>query len=411
MGDVDVALLGASGFVGRLVAEYLAAHAPAGLRMALAGRDESRLTATRQTLGPRAADWPVLVADLADRTSLDRLAGACRLVVTTAGPYAGRGLDLVEACAAAGTDYADLTGEVLFVRDSIDVAHAAAEASGARIVHACGFDSVPSDLAVLLLHEAAEADGAGGLGETTFVLTGARGGLGGGTVATALGQLAEISADPRRARIAQDPYALSPDREAEPDRRGLRCAPDTGGPAFDAGSGRWTAPFVMAPFNTRGGRRSNALLGHSYGRDSCYREVMATGRGPVGAAWAAAASAGLGVGMRAARFGLVRDLARRALPEPGHGPGERTRQRGFFAAEVRSRTDGGASYLARVAAKGDPGFAATAVMLGETALALALDREVTLHRAGVLTPATALGRPLVDRLRSAGFTLEVRGER
>ena len=392
------------------MARYLADHAPGDLRIGLAGRDRHRLAATREGLGSRAAGWPLLLADLRDQASLDAIVARSRLVATTAGPYAGLGLGLVDACAAAGTDYADLTGEVLFVRDSIDRAHGAAVRSGARIVHACGFDSVPSDLAVLLLHETAQAEGSGGLGDTTFVLTGVRGGLGGGTVATALGQLAEVATDPARAKIVADPYALSPDRAAEPDRRGLGCGADTGGPAFDAGSGRWTGPFVMAPFNTRVVRRSDALLGHAYGPAFCYRELMATGRGPLGAARATALTAGLGVGTRAGQLGPVRGLARRLLPEPGQGPAERTRRSGFFAAEVRTTTDDGVAYVARVGVRGDPGSAGTAVMLGEAALALVLDRGRLPDRAGVLTPATALGRALVDRLRAAGSTLEVERE-
>jgi short subunit dehydrogenase-like uncharacterized protein len=406
--DVDIALLGATGFVGRLVAEYLAGHAPADLRIALAGRDEGRLTATRHALGPRAADWPLLLADTGDARSLAALATSARVVATTAGPYAGRGLALVEACARAGTDYADLTGEVLFVRDSIDTAHEVAAGTRARIVHACGFDSIPSDLGVLLLHEAAVADGAGGLTDTTFVLTGVKGGVSGGTIASGLGQLAEVRADRSRARVVADPYALSPDRAAEPDRHGHRCGPDTGGPAYDQASGRWVAPFVMATFNTRIVRRSNALLGHGYGPDFCYRELMATGRGRLGAVRAIGLTAGLGLAAGATRLRPARELASRLLPGSGEGPDQRTRDTGFFRVELRTRTADGSTYLAEVAAHGDPGYAATAVMFGETALCLALDRDRTPDRAGVLTPATGLGRPLVDRLQAAGFTFGTR---
>ena len=411
MTDVDVALLGATGFVGRLVAAYLVEHAPADLRIALAGRDEGRLSAARRSLGPRAADWPFVLADTGEPRSLAALAARARVVATTAGPYAGRGLALVEACARAGTDYADLSGEVLFVRDSIDAAHQVAVGTGARVVHACGFDSIPSDLGVLLLHRAATADGAGGLTDTTYLLTGVRGGVSGGTIATGLAQLAETRADRSRARLAADPYALSPDRAAEPDRRGHRCGPDTGGPAYDRASGRWAAPWAMAPFNTRVVRRSNALLDHGYGPDFCYREVMATGRGRLGAVRAVGLTAGLGLAAGAARLGPVRDLAARFLPGAGEGPDERTRSAGFFRVELRSRTADGTPYLAEVAARGDPGYAATAVMFGETALCLALDRDRTPRRAGVLTPATALGQPLVERLRAAGLTLEARRER
>jgi short subunit dehydrogenase-like uncharacterized protein len=387
------------------VARYLAEHAPHGLRVALAGRDESRLRAARDALGARAAGWPLALADSGDPASLAALAARARVVGTTVGPYSVRGLALVDACARAGTDYADLTGEVLFVRDSIDRSHETAVRSGARIVHACGFDSVPSDLGVLLLHEAALAGRAGGLSATTFVLTGARGGVSGGTVASGLGQLAELRSDPSLARIAADPYALSPDRSAEPDRRGHRCGGDTGGPAYDRGSGRWVAPFVMARFNSRVVRRSNALMDHAYGPDFCYREVMATGRGPGGAVRATGLTAALGLAVGAGRLRPVRSVAARVLPGPGEGPDEATRRAGFFRVELRSRTADGSAYVAKVAAQGDPGYAATAVMFGESVLCLALDEKSTPRRAGVLTPATALGLPLVDRLRAAGFSL------
>jgi short subunit dehydrogenase-like uncharacterized protein len=293
---------------------------------------------------------------------------------------------------------------VLFVRDSIDRAHEAAVRTGARIVHACGFDSVPSDLGVLLLHRAVRADDAGDLEDTTFVLKAARGGVSGGTVASALGQLADARADPARRRLLADPYALSPDRAAEPDlgdERDVRGIEHLDDPQV------WAAPFVMASFNTRIVRRSNAVLGHAYGRRFRYREVVSTGRGPAGAARAAALSGSLALAYAAATLGPVRALAGRLLPSPGEGPGEHTRRTGFFAVDVHARTSTGARYVARVGAQGDPGYAATAVMLGESALGLALDQDRLPAAAGVLTPATALGDVLVDRLRAAGFTLAV----
>jgi short subunit dehydrogenase-like uncharacterized protein len=406
-GDVrklDLVLFGATGFLGRLVAAHLAGHAPDGLRVALAGRSERRLAEVRRSLGPAASGWPLVPADAADVTTLRALAERARVVATTVGPYAGQGLPLVEACAAAGTDYADVTGEVLFVRDSIDRAHDVAVRTGARVVHACGFDSVPSDLGVLLLHRAVRADDAGDLEDTTFVLKAARGGVSGGTVASALGQLADARADPARRRLLADPYALSPDRAAEPDlgdERDVRGIEHLDDPQV------WAAPFVMASFNTRIVRRSNAVLGHAYGRRFRYREVVSTGRGAAGAARAAALSGSLALAYTAATLGPVRALAGRLLPSPGEGPTEDIRRTGFFAVDVHARTSTGARYVARVGAQGDPGYAATAVMLGESALGLAIDRDRLPAAAGVLTPATALGDVLVDRLRAAGFTLAV----
>lgn len=406
MGDeraLDVVVFGATGFVGRLVAEYLAAHAPEGVRVGLAGRSEERLAEVRDDLGGAAPGWTLLVADSDDPASLDALARETRVVVTTVGPYRRHGLPLVEACAGAGTHYADLAGEVLFMRESAERHHGAAASAGARIVHACGFDSIPSDLGVLLLHEAAEADGAGELEHTTLVVTGMKGGASGGTVASLKGQLDEIQADEELKRIVEDPYALSPDRSAEPD---LGPESDLRGVERDDELDLWMGPFVMASTNTRVVRRSNAVLDWRYGRRFRYREVMGFGSGPTAPVKAGAIAAGLGAFQAAMQFGPTSSLLDRVLPDPGTGPDEDARQKGFFRIAIHARTSTGARYVCRVGAQGDPGYAATAVMLGESALCLALDGDRLPDRAGVLTPATAMGTTLVDRLRAAGHTYD-----
>src|SRR4051812_36887962 len=207
MREHDVVVYGATGFVGRLTAEYLAAHAPADVRVALGGRSRDRLERVRADLGPRAADWPVLAADSQDARALGELAEAATGVAPTVGPYAKHRLPLVEACAAAGTHYADLAGEILFMRRSIDAADAPARASGARIVHGCGFDSIPSDIGVWLLHRAAVEAGAGDLEETTLVLRAVRGGVSGGTIASMRGTVDEARASAESRRLLGDPYA------------------------------------------------------------------------------------------------------------------------------------------------------------------------------------------------------------
>jgi len=287
--ELDVVVFGATGFVGRLVAGYLAGHAPGGVRIGLAGRSERRLAEVRAELDAAASAWPLLVADSADPVSLAALARAARVVVSTVGPYRGQGLALVQACAEAGTDYADLTGEVLFIRDSIDRCHAAAAAAGARIVHCCGFDSVPSDLGVLLLHHAVRADDAGDLLDTTLAVTALRGGISGGTLASMMGQLDEVRASAARRLVVQDPYALSPDRAAEPD---LGDEHDQGWARYDGELRMWTGPWAMAGINTRVVRRSNALQGWAYGRRFRYREVTGFGAGPAAPVLAVTASAG-----------------------------------------------------------------------------------------------------------------------
>ena len=398
----DLVVFGATGFVGRLLAAYLAEHAPPGTRIALAGRSRTRCEEVRGGLPPAAREWAVLEADASDPASMAALAAQTRVLVTTVGPYARYGLPVVEACAAAGTHYADLTGEVLFVRDAIARTDARARETGARIVHACGYDSVPSDLVTMLLGRRAAADGAGGLCEVRLVAT-LRGGFSGGTIDSMRAQLEALQADPSLRRVAGDPFALSPDRDGEPDTR----QPSDAGPPARSSDGRWTAPFVMAPFNTRIVRRSNALQNWAYGRGLSYGEVMGVGGGPVGAVTAAGVTAGLVGTLAAMSFPPTRALLDRVLPAPGTGPSEEVRRKGWFRMVVDAATEDGRRYRATAAGQGDPGYAATAVMLGETALALALDGDRLPDRAGSLTPATALGDVLVERLRAAGHTYEV----
>ena len=401
--EFDVVLYGATGFVGKLTAEHLAATAPDGARIALAGRSASKLESARASLPERAREWPLLAADAHDPAALMALARRTTVVATTVGPYLAYGVPLVEACAEAGTHYADLTGEVLFMRRTADKLHDVAAASGARIVHACGFDSIPSDLGVLLLHELAGDDA---LTDTTLAVTELRGGLSGGTFDSMRRTLAEVASDPEAARILEDPYALSPARQLEPDK----AKPDWGserdlrGVVHDADLGAWLAPFVMAPSNTRVVRRTNALLDWGYGRELRYREVMAF-RGPAAPVAAAGLTAGLAGFVGLMSTGPTRSLLDRVLPKPGEGPSEKTRRNGRFRVEITARTDGGRRLRAVVAANGDPGYAATSVMFGQSALALAFDGDSLPQRAGVLTPATAIGRPLVDRLRTHGFTM------
>ncbi|WP_374928987.1 saccharopine dehydrogenase family protein [Kytococcus sedentarius] len=421
--EFDLVLFGATGFVGRLVAAHLAEHAPADLRIALAGRDRDRLESARSDLPPTAAAWPLVVADASDEASMRQLARRTRVVVTTVGPYARHGRLLVAACAEAGTHSCDLTGEVLFVREAIDAHHERARETGARIVTSCGFDSVPSDLGVLLTAAQAEADGQGTLGRATLHVRSLRGGFSGGTIDSMREQLAQMASDPRARRVALDPYALSPDRASEPDRDGepalgaespqrsralARRAADRLPIERDAATGRWSAPFLMAPYNTRIVRRSNALLGWRHGRGLRYREVHDTGRGPRGAVRAAALAAGLGVVAAGMAWAPTRALLGRVLPAPGEGPSAEAMASGRFVMELDAETTTGARYLTTVAAERDPGYTGTAVMLGESALALAMADDSLPSRTGVLTPATALGPALVHRLRERGFTLETR---
>ena len=397
--EYDVIVYGASGFVGVLVARHLAAHAPAGTRIALAGRSAERL----ERLG---LSLPIVVADASDREALTTMAARTRVVVTTVGPYAKYGKPLARACAETGTDYVDLTGEVLFARDSIDENHETARRTGARIVHSCGFDSIPSDIGVHVLHARVRADDAGELTDTTLVVSSMRGGISGGTIDSMRHQVDVMKNDRRLRAIGASPYSLSPDRATEPD---LGRQPDMvtlAGSDVDPSLRGHLAPFVMASYNTRVVRRSNALRDWAYGRAFRYREVMSVGTSPAAPVIAAATKAvlnGLVIGFAVPPIRFVLD---RVLPAPGTGPSADTQRNGHFTMDIFTRTTTGARYRARVKAKGDPGYAATAVMMGESALALALDREkLPESGGGVLTPATAIGDALVDRLRAAGFEI------
>ncbi len=407
--EFDIVLYGATGFVGKLTAQYLAQHAGAA-RIALAGRTMDKLAVVRDSLGAAGKDWGLIQADASSQQSLDAMAARTQVVVTTVGPYLKYGLPLVAACAAAGTDYADLTGESLFIRESIDLYHKQAADTGARIVHSCGFDSIPSDLTVYALYKAAQADGAGELTDTDYVLRGFSGGVSGGTVASMLELFTMTSDDAELRRTMMDPYTLTTDRGAEPElghqsdtpwRRGRDIAPEL--------AGTWTGAFVMAVANTRIVRRTNALLDWDYGRRFRYSENMSLGSSPIApvasALGTAANAAVMGLGSRFFNK-LPRGLVDRVVPKPGTGPSEQARDNGYYRVETYTRTTSGARYRSVMAQQGDPGYKATAVLLGESGLALALDRDRLSDLRGVLTPAAAMGDALLTRLPAAGVTFE-----
>lgn len=407
--EFDIVLYGATGFVGKLTAGYLA-RAGGDARIALAGRSHDKLQAVLDGLGDTARSWPLIAADASDPSSLSAMAARTQVVVTTVGPYLKYGLPLVAACATAGTDYADLTGEAIFVRESIDLHHKQAIDTGARIVHACGFDSIPSDLTVYALHRRAEQDKAGGLGDTNLVVRSFAGGVSGGTVASLIELFRTTSSDPEARRLMVDPYTLTPDRGAEPElgaqpdvrwRRGREIAPEL--------DGYWVGAFVMAAANTRIVRRTNALLGYSYGRRFEYAEQMSMGRSfaaPVAAAMATAGNAAtMALGSRYFDR-LPNRLVERVAPKPGTGPSERAREHGHYTVETYTTTATGARYRATMSQKGDPGYKATSVLLGESGLALALDRDRLSELRGVLTPAAAMGDALLARFPAAGVSLE-----
>lgn len=402
--EFDVVLWGATGFTGSLVASYLLGRYGCGgdLRWALAARDAGKLDGLKSKLGPNAAALPVVAADSHDRPGLDRLASRTRVLVSTVGPYARHGSDLVAACVGSGTDYCDLAGEVQWIRQMIDTHHAAAQSTGARIVHSCGFDSVPMDLGVWFLQqEAMQRRGEYCRAVTTYVRA-MRGGGSGGTFASMLNLIDEARRDRSVARIVADPYALNPAGErAGPDSRDLRDA------RYDPKAGGWTAPFVMAGINTRVVRRSHALQGYPYGRDFRYGEALLTGPGWRGRARATVMTLALGsLVFAASHRGSRKLLEALILPKPGAGPDERAREEGFFVLLQRGEWADGKTLWGRVSGSRDPGYGTTSRMLGECGVCLA--RGESDAAGGVLTPAAAMPAPLLARLReNAGMRFDI----
>lgn len=411
----DLVLMGATGFTGQLVAAYVVRHHLDALskdgapRLALAGRNRDKLERVRDDLAridARASELALVVVDSDDADGLARMARDTEVVCTTVGPYARHGAPLVAACVEAGTDYCDLTGEPQFIRRMIDAHHERATQTGARIVHCCGFDSIPSDLGTLMVQTYASEKLGGPCEEIKFAFTGGKGGFSGGTIASMMQLLEEAAEDKQVRRTLGHPYGLNPEGEKKgPDGSDLKTV------QYDADLKSWVAPFVMASVNTRVVRRSNALLGYEYGRDFRYGEVSATGDGVRGALRAGALTAGLGGFVALAAVGPTRKLLQRTvLPAPGQGPDQATREAGYFVARVVGLRPGGRSSVrleGRVKGEQDPGYGETAKMLGESAVCLVLDGPSLTSGGGILTPATAMGTTLLERLRGAGMTFEV----
>ena len=400
--EFDVILWGATGFTGRLVAAHLLARhgCGGGVRWALAGRNQTALEALRRELGEKAADLPLVLADADDQDRLDALARRTRVVCSTVGPYALYGSRLVAACAHHGTHYCDLTGEVPWMRRMIDTFHARARDTGARIVHSCGFDSIPSDLGVLFLQREAYRRWSGYCGAVKFRVREMRGSLSGGTLASLLNVMEESRQDRAVGDLLDDPYALNPAGE----RSGLD-GPERTLPEYDADFRCWVTPFVMGAINTRVVRRSHALAGFPYGRGFRYDEGLLMPFGPWGFPLAAAVSTGSAWMRAASSLRALRQALTRLLPAPGQGPSPAAQAAGRYVVDLFGRHPSGYVQV-RVRGDRDPGYGSTSKMLGEAAVCLA--RDPLTSEGGVLTPATAMGEALLERLPThAGVTFEV----
>lgn len=406
--EFEIVVWGASGFTGQLTAEYLLAQSGReegqGLRWALGGRNRGKLEQTRAAIaretGLDASSIPLLVGDSQDAAFLDDLTRRTRVVCTTVGPYAKYGSKLVAACAANGTDYCDLTGEVHWMQDMIEAHQDAAVGSGARIVFTCGFDCIPSDLGVFFLQQEMQKRHGVRCAQIELRVKGFSGGASGGTIASMLNMLEEAGDNPRVRRAMNEPYSLNPKGERSgPD------GPEPVAPGYDEHAGQWMAPFVMATINTKVVRRSNALQAYAYGRDFRYDEAMWTGAGPLGFAKAAGLAAGSLAMQTTMSIGPLRRALSGSLPQPGDGPDRAKREAGYFDLRLRGASSDGQVLHGRVAGDRDPGYGSTSRMLGESAMCLARDELAV--GGGLFTPASALGEALLARLPRAGVTFRI----
>ena len=383
----DIVVHGATGFTGRLVIEYLLQRYPAGSGVcwAMGGRSAEKLAAVRDEVGaPK--DTPLVVTDSADAASLAALMTQTRLVLTTVGPYQLYGNELVATCAAAGVDYVDLCGEPAWMRKMIDAHEAQARISGARIVFSCGFDSIPFDLGVLMLQDEMKARHGSNASRVRGRVRKMKGTFSGGTAASLKATMAAAMQDPGVLDLLRNPFSLTPGFEGPRQPSGNK-------PMLEEALGLWVAPFVMAAINTRNVHRSNFLLGHAWGANMVYDEMMITGAGEKGEAIANAVAADKSLGAEGG-------------PKPGEGPSRAERDAGFY--DVLFLGSDAAGHTVRVGVKGDrdPGYGSTSKMITEAAVCLLQDAQAT--QGGIWTPASAMGTALINRLQqNAGMTFAV----
>ena len=386
----DIVVYGATGFTGQLVAEYLAAHYKndKDLKWAMAGRSLDKLKSVREAVGAT-ADTPLIAADSSDAVSLKGMVDQAKVVITTVGPYQFYGNELVAACAASGTDYIDLCGEPVWMRQMIDKHEAAAKASGARIVFSCGFDSVPFELGAFYVQEEAKRVFGAPVTRVKGRVRDMRGTLSGGTAASAKATFDAVAKDLSLVAILNDPFALTPGFTGPKQPKGNKAA-------YEEDLQSWTAPFMMALINTRNVHRSNMLMGHPYGKDFVYDEMVLTGAGEKGEANAKK--------VMAANSEKTGPNARK----PGEGPSKEEQENGLFDLLYVAVAPDGRTVRASVKGDRDPGYGSTSKMISECAVCLVRDTPDV--PAGFWTPGAAMQHKLIKRLSdNAGLTFAVEG--
>jgi short subunit dehydrogenase-like uncharacterized protein len=379
--EFDIIVYGATGFTGRLVAEYLSETYPSGVKWAMAGRSLSKLQEVRDLIGAP-ADTVLIAANSDDPASLKAMCERATVIISTVGPYQLYGSDLVAACAETGTAYVDLCGEPAWMRHMIDAHHETAKRSGARIVFSCGFDSIPFDLGVLTLQQCAIAKHGGPAPRVKCRVRVMKGGFSGGTAASLKATLAAAARDPRIVALLTNPFALTPGFSGPHQPTGLL-------PEYDKAVGAWVAPFIMAPINTKNVHRTNFLLGEKYGANFVYDEMMVAGLGDLGKAAAEA-------------IAKVNPLAGDKGPKPGEGPSKEDRDSGHYDILFIGELPDDGRVECVVTGDKDPGYGSTSKMIAEAALCLVQDVQ---GEGGIWTPGALMGDVLRDRLTAkAGLT-------
>ena len=375
--DFDIIVYGASGFTGRLVAEYMHQQYGRSVNWAMAGRSEEKLMAVRAEMGI-SDDTPLVVADADDAASLKAMVTATKVLITTVGPYQLYGSALVAACAEAGTDYVDLSGEPGWMYEMINAHDAAAKASGARIVHSCGFDSIPFDLGVYFLQQAAKERFGQPCNQVRGRVRAMNGEFSGGTAASLGATMAALAKNPELLAVLANPFSLANGFQG-PEQ------PADNTPYEDEATGMWVAPFIMAAINTKNVHRSNALMGHAYGEDFLYDEMMVCGAGDEGKAMAEFVA-------------TANPLAGDDVPQPGEGPDKAARETGNYDNWFIGTTADGQRIEAASGGDMDPGYGSTSKMLAESAMCLLTDCDGL--GGGIYTPAPAMGEKLIKRLEA-----------
>lgn len=398
----DLVILGATGFVGGIVCRYLLAHSAIemGLNWAIAGRSQGKLDQLVQSLGAQASHLPTLVVDVTDEAALRQLCAQTKVIVSTVGPYALYGETLVRVCATTGTDYCDLTGEVQWVQQMIQKYEAIAQESGARIVHCCGFDSIPSDLGVYYLQQQSQQQWGEPCVRVKMRVKTAQGGFSGGTIASGINLIEAAIADPSTRQALSNPYILCPNPDNGSDHPPALIPVQTD-PVFQA----WVAPFVMAGINTPIVLRSHALQNGDYGEGFQYDEGILTGSGTAG--WLAAQGVKWALDAMALAVAITptRWLLTQVLPKPGEGPTEEEQTQGFYDLRFWGQTVSGHSLMVKVTGDRDPGYGSTAKILAQAGICLAKDKPKSSPPGGFWTPATIFGQRLIQRLIDyAGLT-------